>query len=83
MNREQLTFFEVAQPTASTPLSDMPARFRHIFTVLDGYREGRVPGERVLALDRAEVLAARRWKQEWMNARMSEDFSDSEDQNGL
>jgi hypothetical protein len=83
MNREQLTFFEVDQPTASTPLSDMPERFQRVFTVLDGYREGRVSGEQVMALDQGELEAARQWKQDWMDARMSEAFPDLDQEDGL
>ena len=83
MNRDQLTFFEVAQPTASTPLSDMPERFKRVFAVLDGYREGHVSGEQVMTLDQGELDAARQWKQDWMDARMSEAFPDLDEEDGL
>lgn len=83
MNHDQLTFFEATKPTARTPLSDMPARFQRVFAVLDGHREGRVSGEQVMALDETELKAARQWKQDWMDARMSEAFPDLDQEDGF
>ncbi|MGB3848755.1 MAG: hypothetical protein WA958_02210 [Tunicatimonas sp.] len=83
MNRKQLTFFETTKPTANTPMSDMPERFQRVFAVLDGYREGRVSGEEIRALDSTEIDAAREWKEAWIEARTVAAFPDFYEEDGL